>query len=368
MDWWQLPGANRFLSRIVQDLRDGKNIVLYLPEWTPPGLANAIRRLIHQDDWPWHQYDATDGGEEWARPLNFLVSRFIDNPAPGGVCEIATLLDDGDFGGRCIWIEGLNAAQWQAWRPFVTQYAHQCRYLSAFRRTLLLIALTGDVTKQSIDGDICLNHHRLSAYIDPLDMMLYTRAVLSSAKLTALQQRTAVAVIARLALWDPAVADALATEPMSVILEPTPVLQQIGKARGWPITPKLTNQDAWRWGIADQVEGLELHHSAYLATTNRTPEIQQRIWSGQVGIVFPFIEEERQKLLRKLKTQLAIPFETPHGIIDNLLDLEFGHIEAQVHQQRLTVDHATLLMIQKLRRVRNHLSHLEVVPSELLAL
>lgn len=383
MNWWQLPGPRRFIDGIVQDLRDGKNVVLYLPQWAPRGIQNAVQRVLCEDGCPWHHLVVADapGGDvpsEWARPVNLLVSRFVRNPTPGAAWGIPTLLEEDSFAGQYIWLDGLSRATWPAWREFITQYAHHSRHISSLQRTSFIITLTGELTHQTIREDVCLSHHWLRGYIEHLDMMLYVRSVLSTTGLTSLQQKTAIAVIARLALWDPAVADALAGECFDTILNPLPILRQIAAERGWtarasrvdenPVDKTAVDDSAWCRGMSEQLEGRHLVHSALIAAHPHTAEIQQRIWSGQVGILFPFIEEERHKLLHKLKSKLRLPFETRFGLVDTLFDLEIGHIEAQIQQNYLHVDTHTLHTIQKLRRIRNHLSHLEIVSSELLQL
>ena len=41
--WWQLPGPNAFISMITEDLRDGLNVLFYLPKHAPSGVSKAIR-------------------------------------------------------------------------------------------------------------------------------------------------------------------------------------------------------------------------------------------------------------------------------------------------------------------------------------
>jgi hypothetical protein len=96
-------------------------------------------------------------------------------------------------------------------------------------------------------------------------------------------------------------------------------------------------------------------------------EIQRRIWSAEVGIMLPFVEEQRQEILDRLTGFLQVPFRTRFGeTIEDVRDLEIGHIETQLRSSNLYPDSNLMRLVQRLREIRNRLAHLETLSLDLL--
>jgi hypothetical protein len=91
------------------------------------------------------------------------------------------------------------------------------------------------------------------------------------------------------------------------------------------------------------------------------------LWRGQVGVLLPLIEEERQSLLTALAGQLCVPWRTDWGEITDLYDLEIGHIYAQMANGCVTTDREVRRRVRCLKEIRNELAHLRPAPSNLLA-
>jgi hypothetical protein len=89
--------------------------------------------------------------------------------------------------------------------------------------------------------------------------------------------------------------------------------------------------------------------------------IKRRVWSGQVGVLMPFLEDRRQELLRHLDGQFRLPWQTTFKEITDALDLELAHIQHQVLAFRLRVPPALQEVLPTLTKMRNQLAHLEVV-------
>jgi hypothetical protein len=115
------------------------------------------------------------------------------------------------------------------------------------------------------------------------------------------------------------------------------------------------------------VLGEEKVHSAYLALDDPKGEVERRVWSAQVGVLLPFVEERRQELLARLDGVLRVPFRTRFGEeITDLRDLEIGHIESQLLTSPLAVDPDVRRQVRRLREIRNSLAHLETLRPEVL--
>lgn len=362
--WWQLPGPSRFVAWVVQTLRDGSNVVLCLPEHTPDGLARAIRSALGDSDvWAWHTLQVS--GPLQASPLQFLWSRFASGTLAATPRRVGALVDCQAFVGKVIWLSGVTNRTWPAWKAFLTEYEHACRSRSLLERTLFCVPLSGTLALDPPNDEVCLAHRDWRGVVDRLDMLLYTSSIFPSRRISPLQRQIAIAVVSSLALWDPVVSERLVREDLKYVLEPTPLLRELARERGWSAADCAPR--GWQRGVIDRVDGREVIHSALLALANQENQLERRIWSAQVGVMFPFIEEKRQELLTLLGHLLTVPFKTRFGeVIDNPRDLELGHIESQIAEHNLPVAANIRQLVKQLRTIRNRLSHLEPLTSDLL--
>ena len=85
------------------------------------------------------------------------------------------------------------------------------------------------------------------------------------------------------------------------------------------------------------------------------------IWAAQVSILFPLIERERRRLLGTYRDVWNLPHVRKDGWkIRCLEELEIGDMDAQAQQSRALKSERERL--DWLRRVRNSLAHLKIVP------
>lgn len=361
--WWELPGPKHFISQIVEDLRDGENVVTCLPEHAPKGLFDAVKLALGRDSGGfWHEVHVEDGQ---ADPVDVLLKRFVREQKADAIWNAKTLSQNESFSGRFIMLDVLSASAWPAWKEFLEEYAHACRSQLILDRTLFLVLLAGELALDPPKEDVCLSHREWQGIVDRLDMLLFTSTIFRKRRMSALQKEVATSVIANIALWDPMVAQRLAYESIERILNPQPVLQQIAKERNWCETG-LTTSPSWCTGTRDLFNGQKKIHSACLAFDDKHQEIRRRIWRGQVGVMLPFVEEKRQDFLTELGAILSVPYESPDRVIANRLDLEIGHIASQIGSNR-NVPRETRQLVYRLRDIRNSLAHLEPLPHEELA-
>ncbi len=343
------------VDRVERDIRRGKNVVILMPEHSPDGLDDAINKRIRAtDSWPWYVLDCrSDNG---LSPAHFLVQRFLSSPDIEALWNTRYLIMQEGFRGQLIWLETFTEDTWASWRDFLSEYSHACRSLQAHERTLFVAYVKG----------ACLSVYKWDGWIEQTDMWLYASQRLRRNGLTRVQYQTALAAIARLALWDPEAADALASEELSSILQPKGVLSQLAKERGWNTLSE--REHTWYRGAVALIEDRPCKHSALLALNDPVNELESRIWSAQVGVILPYVEEHRRELLRRLQGQLRVPWRGSFGEITDIRDLEIGHIEAQILKYSLPVDRSTLRLISQLRIIRNKLAHLEPLRSDLLSI
>jgi hypothetical protein len=197
-------------------------------------------------------------------------------------------------------------------------------------------------------------------------MLVFTAVLLEGKPMPDLLKRVVIALIAHVALWDPLVSEYLARENLETIFAPTPLLQEIAKERGWDGGEEGLSLSGWPRGMQDMVDGTAKEHSALLAMRHDTRALQRRIWNAEVGVLLPFVEEQRQDILARFAGVLRVPFITRFGEeITDIRDLEIGHIESQLAKNP-AVSNSIRQLITQLRIIRNALSHLESLDPALL--
>jgi hypothetical protein len=207
-----------------------------------------------------------------------------------------------------------------------------------------------------------LSHHVWQGIVDNLDMLLYTSFLLREKKMPDLYKRTAISIVANLSLWDPSVSQRLACEEIKGILEPSPVLKEIAIERGWVKADGKPYMAFWHTGMKNLFDGKERTHSALLAIDDPLKELQHRIWSAQVGVIFPLIEERRQELIDILASILT------HKQKSDLQDMEIGQIEFEISANGSKVPSEIHKLVRRLKQIRNSLAHLEpIAPESLLS-
>ena len=355
--WWRLPGPSRFIEQSAEEFRDGRNLILGLPEHLPQGLEEAVRSTFDPTGVVEWVGLTVDGGP----PLQQLFERFASDTPPDMLRNAATLLQQEGFQGRIVWLRGLGPA-WSAWREFLAEYGHACQSVSRFVRTLFGVAAIGEAALTLPVDNLCLSVRRWSGVVDPLDAQVYAAGLLRTRRFPAVHKTLATVILAELASWDPAVCERLAEESWEILLRPQLILREVGRERGWEgIAPD--GERAWALGWQDDFGGRSTWHAAVLAANPADREIERRIWSAQVRVLLPHVEECRQDLLARLAPLLPVPLRLPDGrVITDLDELEIGQLEYCLSSLDLPVPPDLRL----LKRVRNQLAHLEVVGSELL--
>jgi hypothetical protein len=178
--------------------------------------------------------------------------------------------------------------------------------------------------------------------------------------------RTRTAVVANLALWDPAVATTFSNAPLHEVFDPMDRLRELASERGWTSNSPAF-EPCWESGSHDVVGGCQQVHSALLAATGDVDEIETRVWKGQVGTLFPYLEERRRDLIDRYGHLIRLPITTYDGrTIADRYDLELGHLRWQLQQSAAGPHRSILRGMAKLVKMRNALAHFEVVPASLL--
>jgi hypothetical protein len=355
--WWALPGPTRFVQAIVQDLRAGKNVVLAFPPYAPAGIREALAARVRENElWRWRTVHATDFPCDGVASLaGSLHQKLV--PAQQA-SELSTPLALAQrLVGTIIWVQAVADPAWQTWAKFLTQYQHACQSCDLSDRSLFCLTVIGSPSPPLVP-DVALSVRRWEGMVGRLDMALYLDQLLSSRYSVPLHYKTALAVVIELAGSDAQLAQHLVKEELSTIMNPFETLRIVAAERGW--TAELMRSVAWQEGTCDKVDGQELMHSAAAAAMGNRAEVKRRVWRGQVAVLYPFIEEQRLKIVPKVRSYLRLPLETTYGRVDDAEDLEVGQLLYFLRGKRIQQRLWRLLTV--LTEMRHALAHLEPVP------
>lgn len=397
--WWQLQGPRRFAEAVARDLREGNSVVVCLPAHAlphgdPDELERAVRAALGAETE--EVWDTIDLGRTSPAnpPEHTLCARFAPNLAATDLRTIDALTTAVTFAGRIIWVRGMTPERWPRWRGFLSAYRQQAQAHDLYERTVLCVPLDGFASATLPPADTGLTHRYWQGIVDRFDMALYTAQLVRDHPGAQLERHVSISMIVSLAQWDPNLVTTLATIPLRTLLEPTQLLADIARDRGWDAYTRTSLvalsdaaietttddwyrghhdekplPDLWASGGYDLFDGQPQPHSALLAISDQSSEVERRIWVGQVRELFPFVEDTRQRLIESLGNVLTVPFEAYYGAqvveITERRDLEIGHIHTQV-RRNIAIHGETRRLVAHLKAVRDALSHIRVVGPEML--
>lgn len=388
--WWQLPRPAAFLDRVVGDLRQGKNVILALPEYAPTGLREALAVQVNNNNfWNWRPVSLPKNESVSDDPVRLLFDRLALPPIeatkknlfdglpktlqantnlhPNPILDVKALVNCQEFCGNVIWLEGLTENSWPNWQTFFEEYAEICQNRRELERSLFCIPLVGTLSTQVLSkakktfSEKTFSIRPWRGIVDRLDMQLYISSQMAHNGATnILEKNIKIAMCAEIAGTDPELAKSLSKLSFEKLLAPFEMLKRMASKRGW--NEEQVTKPQWHLGMLDDIEDTPLVHAAALAmqaNQDSQNELLRRIWRGQVGVLFPFIEEQRVRLLEQLRPFLDVPLTTPFGTITDIHDLEIGHIYYQV--KNLPKPHKTEPLLKSLKNIRDTIAHLEPI-------
>jgi len=350
--FWQLPGPKRFLENASKDLAVGKNVVLGLPAFSPPGLQSGLKELT-ADVWTWNTIEVTN-----EVPTVFFFRRFVRERKPSTVPSVSALVQAEEFENHLLWLEGLNQDNWPLWKRFIEDYQHACRMKAVTRRSLFIVPLSGSLASVPPADDIALSYRPWRDTVNELDMLIYATVLLQDKPMVAKQRNLLAAVIARVALWDPFTAERLIQLPAKEVLRPQRALRELAAERGWTNDTPVS----WEKGTQNVIDGRTQVHAALLALNDGQGRLEKRIWSAEISVILPLLEEQRQALIPTVRPFLRFPINTGYSVITDAQDLEIGHLANQLNGAG--VNPSIRQRIYFLRRIRNQLAHMTVLAPE----
>ena len=101
--------------------------------------------------------------------------------------------------------------------------------------------------------------------------------------------------------------------------------------------------------------------------TDRLEEVQSAIWRAELKVIFPFVEEQCLRIIRRHGRYLRVPHVRKDGsIVNAVLDFELVDVDYQF-QENAAVPRNLRDYVRKLWLMRNKLAHRTCLDSTMLS-
>ena len=322
-DPWQLPSARAFLDEIERATRDRGGVVM-TDASTPPDVGAAIVRRI-QDGHVYHRLKVASD----TSPLVTLSDELGMDPDVDAIAATETVAI----------IEPTRETQ-ASWATLVGRLI-RARADSDYGLQPFLL-WTGD---DPPPGD--LPRIDWGGRLRRMDVAVWAEL---HAPLTRPEPIATLAAVLAVELcgWRLDLAAELASARMEDILDPL----------GWLEGRSDSSSDA----IA-QVNGAAMPCPLALAASGEVAALRTRVWRAQLSALFPWIEEQRQKVIARHRDRLRVDGRLRELGVTRVDDIEFGSLAYQL-RGRVTPLEAGL--VDGFAELRNDLAHRKPVRSETL--
>jgi hypothetical protein len=330
-DFWRLAGGKRFVEAVRTGPRERRSILIHEP-FDPQPLAAAIGDLTRDQG-----LDALyeiDGSQ----PVDSLCDHLQSKLDP-----IASTVDGFAF--------SLNYAVILAWNVAVTSTLLE--ELSSFAKSC---AVRGEMSAPIV---IIVSSVPIDQCTQPVWEKLEARGILgphdgigfaagAGRGIHTFEHRLKTNVAVEVGAWDLDIIERILSMPTHRATRPDAHLNAWSDRRA----------DAWRddrpnWtaGSLDEWGGEACVHPLYLAA-NKPTLLTKRVWRGQVAVLFPWLEEFRQAVIRTYRRHLRPDDLSYGGDVDSL---DWGPVCWQLG--RAGIDRWALDAIHAGRKIRNDLAH-----------
>lgn len=248
---------------------------------------------------------------------------------------------------------GFDGINWPIWRDFLGTYAQASRSRSLLGRSLFLVMLDGVPPPDPPLADVGLAVSDWDGVLDDVDLLLFASEHMRDRGLHPLQRSLFATTVARVAAWDFETAAALAGEDDRTIMNPVELLRAVAHDRCWTTDTPLD----WQLGTASRAG---LAHPARAALDNPSSDLCRRLWSAQLAVLLPWIEERRHEIVSSNLFEVKRQMRAAGDGQGDPFALELGELFTLF--LRRGADRRVRKTVGRLRDVRNELAHRRHLP------
>lgn len=355
---WQFPGPAGFAESVYWDVADGKSVAVVRPRNSPSGLVDAVERRCAEESL--RRIVLVDCESKSLCPARLVAESVgIDTTTVGlfGAQELASCFPKMEH--RVFWVMPTSSLATE-WFALVEELQPYMALSDPFLRPCLCVESVG-VDGFAVPGsDSGLSVRRWGKCVRRLDVMLMLDLVSDASADADVWQQMRRAVVAELAGADFELAESLLHLEDEALLAPTQVLCEYGGGLGWSAETLATQEN----GSLEFVDGAPREHSSLVSLKGDEVQIRRRVWKGQVGVLFPYLEGQRLRIVDQLRHVLerSLPTETKYGRKEAPEDLELGEIRHVLWQANVPSRIRT--RVGRLTAMRHDLAHLRPVGPE----
>ncbi len=348
--WWNLPSVYQFVSSITADIKQGKNVVCFLPKYLP---ENNIRHRICDEMQDYCKTELLDVENLELEPIEILFEEYVEYN-DSKQYNIQSLINNENFQEKIIYIEFNSTKQWSKWIKFLEKYEKLCREINTKQRTVFCIVLTGiNPINNTPKSEVALSIHKWDNIIKFRDKLLFASYCFEGSNISPHLLDLAISVTVKIADWDYELYLLLSDLSIEDILSPEQTLEELNLERNWVSEYVLLDEDS---GWAEGMFNDNSIHSALLLYQQQI-NLNKLIWSGELMILFPFIEEKKIIILERYKNVIEKINTKEDNELIEIKDLHnyIKHNPSMFNNQNLEK------MVRIFRMMRNKLAHLEKV-------
>lgn len=357
LPWWDIPGPARFVRSVESDLLDRVNVVAALPGSLGKNWFEFFRRRWGQSQGRLEQLRPPD---EACSPLDELCGAFTTRPR--GTTSVGDLVMEPGFRGRTIGVFVERPGPIAAWAEFLDSYERACRSVEPFERTVLLLATSGVTPARLPAPATHLRVHLYDGYARPQDCYMYAWGLLGAEEKHGWRTDLKMALCAQLGQWDPRLCETLVDRDLGALLSRK--LSESVLTGEAPMDVGGDLDDGWARGILQRRDDQIVYHSGWNAEGGASAEFERRVWTAQVQVVFPLIEQVRRNAIQTYGHHIRLPVVGADGEeINDLSELEIAMV-CRLLSRSGRVPRGTLRRLEQAKAFRNALAHLEPLTSQ----
>lgn len=352
MEWWDLPGPSRFVQRVENNLKDKVNVVAAFPQGLGRDWFGYFQRR-----WRFNQnrIEVLYPEDSASAPLDFLCELFTNNRE--GTTTIGALIQESAFHDLTVGIFLQDRKDIAAWRDFLALYERECRLVDELDRTVFLVVTDGVLQHDLPSAEMLLRILAYDGYARPHDCYMYAWTLLGDdGRRHSWLKEMKLSLCAQLAQWDHRLCEQLSMQELGGVLNKESIADALPDV---VCTDVNKDPDAgWAMGVLQNLDNEIVYHSGWEARDVSSKEYVRRIWTAQIQVVFPLIEQVRREALSKYRHLIHFPVRVGDVDVNDPYELEIAMV-ASILRCKREIPRRTIRKLEKAWEFRNALAHLE---------
>jgi hypothetical protein len=358
LDLYELPGPRRFIGTVAASIREGRNVVVFVPTNLRTGLFDSIAREVGEFC-TWRR--ASPNLDNAGNPCLAMEQEYLGNTLEGRSAVPADIASLPQISGIVHHVVPKQESK-DAWLDFIRSYERACREIRPSARPLFCIELPRVISRRHLDDEVCLGIHVWHGVVTPNDVQFFAESCEYSGESTGFIRRLISEVALRISNWDLSLCERLISHGYALVQDPIQIIAtEVDMAE-----EVFENEDQlYTAGLMDYFEDGIKKHVAIAVHSEDFVAINRLLWRAQLVILLPFIEEQKIRTVQELGAKLKLPHPVKDGNpIEDAFDLEFGHLAYQVFVLGVVASSDVKYRIRVLRSIRNQLAHMKPIDIE----